>query len=130
MAQIAGTLAGKVSDEWIHNLLQIHDSNKMQADILSENAMKAAFEQDLPNLVGQMLAMFGPQGAPGGAAAGGAAVPGATPPAQPEQPLQAVPPQGMPPEGMPSPEMMQAGAQGMPLQEPMPPEQAMGGVAR
>jgi hypothetical protein len=61
MAQIASQLSatGYVSMEWVRNLLQIHDSRKMDFDIMAEKAMLAAFQQDLPNLVGQMLQAVG-----------------------------------------------------------------------
>lgn len=112
-AQVAGQLDGKVSDEWLHELLGVKDSKKMTFDIMSEQATKAAFQQNLPNLVQEMLRTF-------------------TPPPPPESTPSTTPPSGgdgVSPEGMTPPNQVSvpggaqaaaAGGQVIPATEPLP----------
>jgi len=95
-----------LSNEWIHNELQIKDSEQMTFDVMTEVAAQEAFKQDLPQLIPQLMAMF-------------------QPPAQPEQPAS---PPGAYPQGQGA-EMAQAGGEIAPATEPLPPEQVNRGRA-
>lgn len=59
-AQVASQLRGIVSKEWTRqNLLQIGDSDEMDATIFSEMASEETFKQLLPQMVPQLFKMFG-----------------------------------------------------------------------
>lgn len=119
-AQTAATLDDKVSVEWTHNLLGIDDSEAMMFDIMSEQALKAAFQAGLPSLIQEMMAMFAKRPPP------------PPPPPPPNNPTtNQTPPNSMPPLDqvtMPGgPAGAMAGGQVTPALEPLPP--SGGGVA-
>jgi hypothetical protein len=144
-AQIASQLKDLVSVEWLHNLLQIHDSEGMLTDIMTEQATKQAFTQDLPTLVQQMLAMAMPTPPANPTPTAPPELPpgqGEVPPGYHQMPDGSMMPdsemqasQEMPGGGgaYPStpggPEMAQAGGIVNPATQPMPPEQARRGRA-
>jgi len=108
-AQVAGQLRGIVSKEWTRqNLLQIENSDEMDATIYSEMAAEETFKQLIPQLVPELFKMFG-----------------VGQQAQPQPGGQAQPPQ---PGGAPQPDAMadgtdpmakMAGGESMPMTEPM-----------
>lgn len=140
MAQIATQLAplGIASKEWIRELLQIHDSSQMEFDVLTERAASAAFQQDLPNLVAQMLQMAGgtaPSTTPGSTTTPGSGGVG-VPPGYHQMPDgsimadSAMPPGSTAPSIPGGPAAAQVGGGALPATQPIPPDQAGAGVAR
>lgn len=109
-AQVASQLRGIVSKEWTRqNLLQVGNSDEMDATIYSEMAAEETFKQLLPQLVPELFKMFGvgqqAQPQPGGQ------------PAQPPQPGGAPQPDTMADGTDPTAKM--AGGEAMPKTEPV-----------
>lgn len=94
-----------LSNEWIHNELQIKDSNQMTHDVMAEMAEQAAYQQNMPQLIQALSGMFQQMQQQGG-------------------PPQPGPQEGAYPQAPGGPEMVQAGGEVAPATEPMPPEQA------
>ena len=115
MAQIVSQMPKDiVSMEWIHNLLQIHNSEKMMRDVMTDKALQLAFTTDMPNLMQEMIQMANSGGNPT------ANEPATNVPANGQQlPTGQIPPT---PPAQPNPQAAEAGAQPMPpTGEPMPP---------
>jgi hypothetical protein len=119
-AQVAQSISGLVSHQWIHtNLLQISDSNEMERQITKDAIKQAILQNILSNP--QTIQPF-VQAAMG------------MPPQQPQQPQQPpqqpgmegqVPPEMMGPEGQP-PAMPQQGMEQLPMGDAMiPPQERM-----
>lgn len=107
-AQVASQLRGIVSKEWTRqNLLQVGDSDEMDATIYSEMAAEETFKQLIPKLIPDLFKMFGMGDQP---------QPGQPTPGQP-QPGGASQPDAMMDGTDPMAKM--AGGESMPMTEPM-----------
>ena len=120
-----------VTNEWIHEQLQIKDSEKMTADWMTEQAIIELFKADLPRLIQEILAMMPqkqpptPEGIPPGPT-GEAVPPGMH---QMEDGTMMADNEMQYPTTPGGPEAAMAGGQVMPATEPMNPEQARKGRA-
>ncbi len=101
-----------LSNSFIHDLLQIHDSDAMVFEWLTDQATVSAFRQDLPALVAKMLAILNPP-VPTDTSGGASTPPGSEAPPTPGAPSMERP---MMPGG---PAAARAGAEATPAEQPI-----------